>query len=119
MAYQRDKDLIRKNGDPIPQYWNDKEQKFVEYEGKVGIIGETVAEQKNNTNADVNNVLTFSEPIEFVEIYHNESGLQTFVVNGISLQIASGGWRSPVSNTNASVEVTIPEGIVCTVARLI
>lgn len=63
-------------------------------------------------------LLIFSKEIESVEIYHAESTLETFTVNGIDLQIGSGGWRSKVGGI-LSNEVTIPAGITCTVARLI
>lgn len=71
------------------------------------------------TQADaVANVLTFPAPIESIEIYHDEATVQTFVVNGLSLPIAAGGWRSPVGGT-PSAEVTIPASVDCVVARLV
>ena len=77
-----------------------------------------VAEQLDETDADANDVLTFEEDIEAIEIYHEEDTLQTFVVNGMDLKLASGGWRSPIGGTPSN-EVTIPSDITCTVARLI
>lgn len=82
------------------------------------ITGGQIVEQLNQDDADESNILTFSANINAVEIYHNESSMQTFIVNGISLDIAGGGWRSRVGGTPSN-EVTIPAGINCTVARLI
>ena len=79
--------------------------------------GNTVAEQLAETDA-VTDVLTFSATIESIEIYHNEATSQDFIVNGLTLTINSGGWRSLIGGT-PSVEVTIPTGVTCTVTRLV
>ena len=76
-----------------------------------------VEEQLSDDDADVNNILTFSEDINAVEIWHNETGLEEFEVNGLSLKIGPGGWRSAIGGT-ASSEVEIPDGVECTVTRL-
>ena len=71
------------------------------------------------TEADaVSEVLTFSEDIQAVEIYHNEYEPQEFVVNGITLIVGWGGWRSPVGGI-PSAEVTIPADVDCIVSRLV
>ena len=86
--------------------------------GSVIRIGSTVAEQLDDGDADASDVLTFSEEIESIEIYHNETTQQEFEVNGLTLKIASGGWRSPIGGT-PSADVTIPADITCTVVRLV
>ena len=85
--------------------------------GAVKLTGSKVEEQKTESDA-TSNVITFSEPIQSIEIYHDEATPQTFVVNGLSLKIASGGWRSPVGGT-PSAQVTIPAGVSCIVSRLV
>ena len=85
---------------------------------KVSQVGNIVTEQLDETDAVVN-VLTFSASIESIEIYHDEATSQDFIVNGLPLTIAGGGWRSPIDTTTASTNVTIPTGITCTVTRLV
>ena len=80
------------------------------------LTGSILAEQKNNTNA-VNNVITFSAPITAVEIIHEESTWQTFIVNGISFKVPQGVYSRSIGGT-PSAEVTIPTGITCAVGRL-
>ena len=80
------------------------------------LTGSTLVEQKNNTNA-VNNVITFSAPITAVEIIHEESTWQTFIVNGISFKVPQGVYSRSIGGT-PSAEVTIPTGITCAVGRL-
>ena len=55
-----------------------------------------VAEAKSNADA-VANVLTFDQTIGAVEIWHDEDGLETFVINGLSIPVGPGGSgaRSP------------------------
>ena len=75
--------------------------------------------QESLTDSDaVSNVLTFSDPIEAVEIWHDEEGLETFTVNGIELHVGPGGWARPVGGT-PSAEVTIPADVTCAVTRLV
>ena len=81
------------------------------------LTGNIVAEQLDETDA-VSEVLTFSANIESIEIYHEEATLQDFIVNGLTLTLASGGWRSPIAGTPSS-EVTIPAGISCIITRLV
>jgi hypothetical protein len=83
----------------------------------VSLTGSITTEQKTNTDA-AENVITFSANISAIEIYHNEVALQSFVVNGLTLKIASGGWRSPIGGTPATT-VTIPAGTTCVVTRLV
>lgn len=80
--------------------------------------GNRVEEVLTQDNASLDNVLTFEEPIQSIEIWHNEDDPKEFIVNGITLVIASGGWRSPVGGTPSN-EVTIPAGITCIVKRLV
>ena len=80
-------------------------------------VGNTVSEQLNETDA-VLEVLTFSANIENIEIYHDEASPQDFIINGLTLKVASGGWRSPIGGT-PSAEVTIPAAITCTITRLV
>jgi len=80
--------------------------------------GSIVAEVKDESDADESNIITFSANIESIEIYHNETTQQEFTVNGLTLKVAPGGWRSPVAGT-ASDEVTIPADVTCTISRLI
>ena len=79
--------------------------------------GNIVTEQLDETDA-VSEVLTFAETIESIEIYHDEATPQDFVVNGLTLTIKPGGWRSLIGGT-PSAEVTIPTGVTCTVTRLV
>ena len=83
----------------------------------VQLSGSTLAEQKTNADA-VANVLTFTENISAIEIYHEEATWQTFTVNGISLTIPAGGYRTPIAGTVAKT-VTIPAGVNCIVGRLV
>lgn len=83
----------------------------------VQIAGNTLAEQKTQVDA-VANVLTFSQNIGVIEIYHKEATFQTFIVNGLSIVIPAGGYRTPIAGV-ASPNVTIPAGINCIVGRLI
>ena len=76
----------------------------------------TLAEQKTDADA-IANIITFSEPIEAIEIYHEESTWQTFIINGIPIIIPAGGWSRPVGGV-ASTDVTIPP-ITCLVGRLV
>lgn len=79
--------------------------------------GNTLAEQLTNDDA-VNNVLTFSANINSIEIFHNEASWQEFIVNGITLTIPSGGYRTPIGGTPGAT-VTIPAGVACIVGRLV
>lgn len=75
----------------------------------VQLLGSSAAESKTESNA-VADVVTFSAPITAVEVYHSEATPQVFVINGISLTIPSGGWRSSVAGVPAAT-VTLPSGI--------
>jgi hypothetical protein len=83
----------------------------------VQLTGCIVQEQKTQADA-VANVITFSENISSIEIYHSEATPQAFIVNGLTLTIADGGWRSAIGGTPAKT-VTIPAGITCIVSRLV
>ena len=94
--------------------------------GKVGIdpannsvqlSGSKLEEQFDNTDA-VANVITFAENITSIEIYHESATWQSFMVNGITIRVPSGGWARPIGGTPAKT-VTIPAGLTCLVGRLI
>lgn len=79
-------------------------------------FGCRLEEQKTNADA-VDNVITFAENIAAIEIYHEESNWQTFVVNGLTLKVPAGGWSRPIGGTPGAT-VTIPAEISCIVGRL-
>ena len=81
------------------------------------LSGNTVAEQQTQADAE-SNVLTFSEDITSIEIWHDEDAPQEFTVNGLTLMIAPGGWRSPIGGTPGDT-VTIPANVDCIVSRLV
>lgn len=78
--------------------------------------GTVIVEQKTQANAESNKV-TFSAPIKAIEIYHAETTAQEFVVNGLTLKIPAGGYRTRVGGT-PSAEVTIPATVTCILNRL-
>ena len=78
--------------------------------GSVGITGSSAAEDSQTEADATSDVLTFAAPVAAIEIYHSEATAQDFVVNGLTLTIAAGGWRSPVGGT-PSAEVTLPSGV--------
>ena len=80
------------------------------------LSGSILAEQKTQANA-VANVITFTGDINAIEIYHEESTWQDFIVHGIALTIPSGGYRTPIAGIIAKT-VTIPAGVNCIVGRL-
>ena len=80
-------------------------------------VGNTVEEVLTQADA-TSDVLTFSADIYTVEIYHNEDTPQSFIVNGLTLVIADGGWRSSIGGT-PSPDVTLPSGVDCIVTRLV
>lgn len=85
-------------------------------EAVVQLSGSNLTEQKTQADA-VANVITFTGDITAIEIYHESATWQTFIVNGITLKIPSGGYRTPIAGTVAKT-VTIPAGINCIVGRL-
>lgn len=80
------------------------------------LSGSKLEEQLTQADA-VANVLTFSANISAIEIFHEETTWQTFIVNSLTLKIPAGGWARPIGGT-PSTEVTIPAGIDCAVGRL-
>lgn len=80
------------------------------------LTGSSLQEQLTQADA-VANVITFTENILAIEIYHEEATWQDFIVNGITLKIPSGGYRTPIGGTTAKT-VTIPAGVNCLVGRL-
>lgn len=83
----------------------------------MSLSGSNVAEMQDQSDATAD-VLTFSENITSIEIYHSEATPQSFTVNGLTLIVAAGGWRSPIAGTPGAT-VGIPTGVNCIVARLV
>ena len=83
----------------------------------VQLSGSILAEQKTQADASAN-IITFTGDINAIEIYHEETTWQEFVVNGITITVPSGGYRTPVGGTVANT-VTIPANISCIVGRLV
>jgi len=81
------------------------------------LSGSKLEEQKTQADA-VSNVITFTENIATIEIYHAEATWQTFTVNGLTITVPAGGYRTPVGGTVAKT-VTIPSGVNCIVGRLV
>ena len=82
----------------------------------VQLTGSILVEQKTNADA-VNNVITFSENIVAIEIFHNEVTWKEFIVNGLIITVPAGGYSTPIGGVTSS-NVTIPS-ISCIVGRLI
>lgn len=82
----------------------------------VQLSGSILAEQKTQADAAAN-VITFTGNINAIEIYHAEATWQEFTVNGITITVPAGGYRTPIAGTVAKT-VTIPAGINCIVGRL-
>lgn len=78
--------------------------------------GTVIVEQKTQENATSNKV-TFSAAIKAIEIYHAEATAKDFIVNGLTLKIPAGGYRTRVGGT-PSAEVTIPASVTCILNRL-
>jgi len=83
----------------------------------VALSGSKLVEQKTEADA-VANVITFTDNINAIEIFHENIVWQSFTVNGLVLQVPSGGYRTPIGGTPATT-VTIPAGLDCIVGRLI
>ena len=86
-------------------------------EAIVSVAGSKLEEQLDQSDA-VDNVLTFSANIIAIEIYHDEATWQDFTVNGLTIKVPAGGYRSLIGGASAA-SVTIPAGINCIVGRLI
>ena len=102
--------LTTEDGKPI------KKDNPLDIQGSVQLSGSILAEQLTNDDA-VANVLTFSENISIIEIFHEELTWQEFTVNGVTLTVPGGGYRTPIGGTPVAT-VTIPS-ISCIVGRLI
>ena len=81
------------------------------------LAGSSLTEQKTQADAD-NNVITFSTNILAIDIYHAEATWQDFVVNGLTLKVPAGGYRTSIGGTLGAT-VGIPAGINCIVGRLV
>lgn len=79
-------------------------------------VTNALEEQKTQANA-VGDVITFNEDINVIDIFHSEALWQQFVVNGITLTVPPGGWRTAIGGTIGKT-VEIPNGINCIVGRL-
>ena len=77
---------------------------------RVELSGSTVAEDSQTEDDATNDVLTFTNPITAVEVYHSEETPQDFTINGLTLTIAAGGWRSPIGGTPGKT-VGLPNGV--------
>ena len=85
-------------------------------EATVSLSGSILAEQKTQADAVVN-VITFSANISAIEIYHESPSWQQFIVNGLTINVPTGGYRSAIGGTPAAT-VTIPAGVNCIIGRL-
>lgn len=69
----------------------------------------TLVESKTESDA-TDDVITFSGEVKVIEIYHSETTIQVFTVNGLDINVPPNGYISRVLGT-PSDEVTIPTGI--------
>lgn len=74
------------------------------------LSGQQVAEDSQTESDATSNVLTFAANIYAVEIYHSEATPQEFEINGLTISIAAGGWRSEIGGEPAAT-VTLPSGV--------
>ena len=84
----------------------------------VQVLYQAVAESKDQTDASVQNVIEFDAPIRGIAIHHDEAGAEDFIVNGLTIKVPPGGWRSAISGV-ASENVTIPNDVDCVLHRLV
>lgn len=93
---------------------NDRLTVTTQVESGVGprrvISGNRVAENSQTEGDASADVLTFSGRIFSVEIYHSEATAQEFVINGLTLSVAGGGWRSEIGGV-PGFTVTLPTGV--------
>ncbi len=82
----------------------------------VQLTGSILQEEKTHVDA-VNNIITFTENIMAIEIYHEGTTWQKFVINGLTKTVPPGGWARGIGGTPAKT-VTIPAGVNCIVGRL-
>lgn len=75
-----------------------------------------LVESKTNSDA-VDDVITFSERVNGIEIYHENASNQEFEVNGITINVPPYGYTAAMGGI-PSDEVTIPSGLICIVNRL-
>lgn len=85
--------------------------------GDVRIAGTKLVQQLTQAAA-VANVLTFADDIGAVEIYHAEVAAAEFIVNGITLTVPPGGYRTSIGGVVGKT-ATIPAGVNCIVGRLV
>lgn len=116
MPYYEKKILRDAQNIPIPQYWDPVADEFKPMTKEVVLSGSCLREQLTDADA-VANVLTFSENITAIEIFHESVYWQEFIVNGLTITVPAGGYRTPVGGT-PSMQVTIPVGVPCIVGRL-
>jgi hypothetical protein len=94
---------------------NPKRPRMDVSDSTVTLSGSLLQEQLDQSDA-VNNVLTFSDNLIGVDIYHEEDTAQTFVINGVTFKVPAGGWFGCIGGTPGAT-VTIPAGVTCTVGR--
>lgn len=73
-------------------------------------VGMEVAESSQTESDAEDDVLTFEENLIAVEVFHSEETPQDFVVNGLTVTVASGGWRSLIGG-NPAKTVGLPSGV--------
>ena len=100
----------------LPKQMSVTESGVVNVSVNGSLPNQTLAEQLTDVDAVVN-VLTFSANIEAIEIYHEEATWQTFTVNGLTIIVPAGGYRTPIAGV-VGLTVTIP-AISCIVGRLV
>lgn len=82
------------------------------------LSGSTLAEQKTQADASDGNV-TFSENIEYVEIYNTDANAGVFTVNGIALSVPSGvSFKAKIGGTPSSI-ISISTSVSYIISRYI
>jgi hypothetical protein len=90
MAYNEKQMLKDAYGHQIPQYYDPVEDVFKPLTNQISLTGNSVAEQKTQADA-VTGTVTFSENIQFLEIYNTDGTNQgVFNVNGINITVPAG-----------------------------
>lgn len=104
------KTILDADGNPFSMPFEDDGSGVLKPVHVSELSGSIVAESSQTESDATGDVLTFSAPITAIEIFHSEGTPQDFVVNGLTVTVAAGGWRSPVGGT-PSASVTLPNGV--------